>query len=530
MILENFVGNFPNVKNEINAKFNYSTVSIKKVYCSFSSENSSFYALKSVQGSDIKLMVSLQQEAEILSKLKHSNIIRLFDSYMGVNESFLILEWMETDLQKLINEKNEKNEVFPLEETENIVKNLFSALFYLRINRIFHADLKPSNILISNKIFKIADFGVSKDFKTLDENIYATYFIGTPNYWSPEFRKAFLSNKEKINYNVFKIDSFALALIILQIITLKAPSEIYCNLADVQKRKIFFKQIKNQMGSGYKEILKKMSEIDAEKRETVLTVFVNYSENYESLAKGILSEYINLTRKPVHQFKILSKYETQNTYITKLMNITCIMVEKHDVNEDMLFKILMINNFKTDYLIKYQYYDIKKMASEQYKIHLFGEIHQKISLFQILNQRKNQNILFSLKELINIIIFSSRTLIDMHNQNMQLNINMDLNHMFKEENSEQYYLLITDDQPKDHEIFNLGLILLSLSTLTVTERNSEEEKLYKELFFFNEQNIEFILKNYGENLMILLMEMIKFNDEKRITLSELSNKAENFFA
>ena len=73
---------------------------------------------------------------------------------------------------------------------------------------------------------------------------------------------------------------------------------------------------------------------------------------------------------------------------------------------------------------------------------------------------------------------------------------------------------------------DLGIFLLSLSTLKKTERNGMLEETQKELYFFNEPNIEFILKHYGEDFMYILMEMIRFNENKRITLPLLLSRLE----
>lgn len=56
--------------------------------------------------------------------------------------------------------------VFPLEDVSqvvNLIIQLAMGLKHLKNNRIIHRDIKPNNILISEKgLLKIADFGISK--------------------------------------------------------------------------------------------------------------------------------------------------------------------------------------------------------------------------------------------------------------------------------------------------------------------------------------------------------------------------------
>lgn len=49
------------------------------------------------------------------------------------------------------------------EDAVGILRQIILGLSELHRNNIIHRDLKPANILIHNGVFKIADFGFSKE-------------------------------------------------------------------------------------------------------------------------------------------------------------------------------------------------------------------------------------------------------------------------------------------------------------------------------------------------------------------------------
>ena len=66
----------------------------------------------------------------------------------------------------------------------NLIIQIAMGLKHLKNNKIIHRDIKPNNILISEKgLLKIADFGISKQLKSV---IQAKTCLGTPYYAAPE--------------------------------------------------------------------------------------------------------------------------------------------------------------------------------------------------------------------------------------------------------------------------------------------------------------------------------------------------------
>ena len=65
----------------------------------------------------------------------------------------------------------------------NLIIQIAMGLKHLKNNKIIHRDIKPNNILISQKgLLKIADFGISKQLKSA---IQTQSCLGTPLYAAP---------------------------------------------------------------------------------------------------------------------------------------------------------------------------------------------------------------------------------------------------------------------------------------------------------------------------------------------------------
>lgn len=509
-----------------------SGVTIEKINKDFDGKRGSeACCLKMVESTDKNLSESLMQESGILSSLNHENVVKFYGSNFKGENSYIVMEWMDTDLQKLINEKVEKKENFTKNETENLITCLLSGLFFLRTKRIFHGDLKPSNILFDGKTFKLGDFGNSKDFTNIEENIYGNYFLGTPNYWPPEIRNAFLRNDAKSNYNVFKVDSFCLGFSILCAVTLLRPAEIYNILIDKIKRKKLFLDINKEYGEAITKFLKKITKFDYLKRDGILTACLNYSKDSKKFCLKILKKHnIGLKKKEKKKFELVGCFGKKNTetylMFAKKTKIKYIVIKKTKLNDQDLLNFLWKFSFVSKEIMQYQYYDIQKTRNDEYDLFLFCEIEKNNNLHDLLLKRQKIKQAFSLSELITLLI---KIIKATQNSLYSPQIQLDLTSIFKDQN-DNIAFFISDEKNADagNEVINLGIILLSLSTLKFIERNDLLEEIHKELFFFNESNIELILKQYGEDFIYLLMEMIRFNENKRIPLSILLTKLEEF--
>jgi len=140
-----------------------------------------------VEGEDIKL---LRREVQIMKKLDHPNILKLFEVYEDDKQFFLVMELVKG---KELFDKIVERGMYSERDASNIIYQVVSAVEYLHENGIAHRDLKPENLLSAgeeeDEVVKIADFGFSKSFAGDDAEKLMTS-CGSPGYVAPEILTA----------------------------------------------------------------------------------------------------------------------------------------------------------------------------------------------------------------------------------------------------------------------------------------------------------------------------------------------------
>jgi len=141
---------------------------------------------KMVEGDDIKL---LRREIQIMKKLNHTNILKLYEVYEDDESFYLVMELVKG---KELFDKIVERGMYSEKDAAHIIAQMVSAVEYLHENGIAHRDLKPENLLSAGdedeEIVKIADFGFSKNFGEDGEKLMTS--CGSPGYVAPEILTA----------------------------------------------------------------------------------------------------------------------------------------------------------------------------------------------------------------------------------------------------------------------------------------------------------------------------------------------------
>jgi putative two-component system response regulator len=123
-----------------------------------------------------------QQEARSIAKLKHPNILNVFDFGHAGGIPYLVMELVEggTLADRL-------GQMMELQQVVGILQPLAGALDLAHSQGVLHRDLKPSNILIHRDGTPVlADFGLAKMVDSIRKLTASGIVMGTPEYMSPE--------------------------------------------------------------------------------------------------------------------------------------------------------------------------------------------------------------------------------------------------------------------------------------------------------------------------------------------------------
>ena len=123
----------------------------------------------------------LPREIEVMKRVKHPNLIRLYELFQISNKLYFTLEWGgHGDLLQYIRLRGPISE----NEARRFFHEMCAGVEYMHYNDIIHRDLKCENVLLTKKnAIKIADFGFARVISPHD--LSKTY-CGSAAYAAPE--------------------------------------------------------------------------------------------------------------------------------------------------------------------------------------------------------------------------------------------------------------------------------------------------------------------------------------------------------
>jgi serine/threonine protein kinase/predicted negative regulator of RcsB-dependent stress response len=135
-----------------------------------------------------------KDEAKVVVRLTHGNLVSVFDAGQVHGEIFLAMEFVEgKDLRAVWNRCAQKGIAFPLPVAAHIVKELVRGLAYAHSFeglRLVHRDVSPPNVLLSySGEVKLTDFGLATSTLKLEKTAPGVIF-GKVSYMAPEQARA----------------------------------------------------------------------------------------------------------------------------------------------------------------------------------------------------------------------------------------------------------------------------------------------------------------------------------------------------
>ncbi|KAL3336789.1 hypothetical protein AABB24_029452 [Solanum stoloniferum] len=158
-------------------------------------------AVKRLYEHNCKRMEQFKNEIEILSRLRHRNLVTLYGcTSKHSRELLLVYEYIPNGtVADHLNGDRAKDGFLPWPIRMNIAVETACALAYLHASDTIHRDVKTSNILLdSNCCVKVADFGLSRLFPN-DATHVSTAPQGTAGYVDPEYHECYqLTDKSDV--------------------------------------------------------------------------------------------------------------------------------------------------------------------------------------------------------------------------------------------------------------------------------------------------------------------------------------------
>lgn len=155
------------------------------VYRSLKVGTTDLYAVKRVDKRKLNAddIAALRTEVDIMLKLNHPNIVRLYETFESKHFFDLVMEFCPGGelFERLVQRKS-----YPEPQARIVVRAICDAVAYCHRRNVVHRDLKPENILFADTsedaLIKVADFGFAQKVMTAG---LATD-CGSPWYVAPE--------------------------------------------------------------------------------------------------------------------------------------------------------------------------------------------------------------------------------------------------------------------------------------------------------------------------------------------------------
>jgi serine/threonine protein kinase len=163
-----------------------------EVYKAYHAALDRFVAIKILHpflGEDPEFKGRFEREARNVARLRHSNIIHVYDFEFDPQRDlyYMVMEYIDgLTLRDRLAERGTEGDPIPVEEAIRIVTPLASAIAYAHSRGMVHRDIKPANIMIdTDERVVLTDFGIAR--MVSGPNVTASgSMVGTPAYMSPE--------------------------------------------------------------------------------------------------------------------------------------------------------------------------------------------------------------------------------------------------------------------------------------------------------------------------------------------------------
>ena len=158
---------------------------------------------------DEELLERFFREARAAAKLRHANLITIYDVGQHDHQPFMAMEYVDgTTLAAVIAER----QPLPLVEKLSYIEQICSGLHYAHCEGIIHRDVKPANLMLDrHRVTRILDFGIARIEGSGMTQEGA--MLGTLSYMAPE---QMLGRSVDFRSDIFAVGAVAYELLAYQ--------------------------------------------------------------------------------------------------------------------------------------------------------------------------------------------------------------------------------------------------------------------------------------------------------------------------
>lgn len=163
-------------------------------------------------------MRRFEAEAAAVARMRHNNIIQVYDFDHENNTYFIVFEYIPGEtLQAWLSRLNKEKRLLPIADAVRVAASIADALEFAHQQELIHRDVKPANVMINVKGEPILmDFGIAKIVGGTQHTATGAV-IGTARYMSPEQIKG-----ERVDA---RTDLYSLGITLFEMLSGRPPYE-----------------------------------------------------------------------------------------------------------------------------------------------------------------------------------------------------------------------------------------------------------------------------------------------------------------
>ena len=330
-----------------------------------------------------------RREIEIMYKVNHPNIVRLFSHFEDDDYCYFVMEYISKG--NLFSFKNkQKSKSFEASTVASFIRDVISAVYYLHNMDppIVHRDIKPENVLVNDdgKI-KLTDFGWSN---YIDGTVVRSTYCGTPVYLAPEMIKE-IGHDESL-------DIWCIGVLMFELLTGEIPfagNSMNALSDNIIKTKISWPR---DINLDAKDLIKKILKADPKERISLSDMLKHpfFTKNINNPTEYLCTP--NEIDESENSIYLLSQYLPGQSQIKKqiVSNIKSERKISNNTQDVDMFKELY-NKLKSEYDILYQAHndllksntDIAKKSEEMNQVEVFYK-KERTNLLKELEEKDNE--------------------------------------------------------------------------------------------------------------------------------------------